>query len=202
MWKISRILGALCSLLLLLAGSASFVGVAFAATPAWKMEGRRYFLGHNLHVDQLNKVSSVNYQIRGELLPWGSEVRIERVSRNYLVFEDVASHRRYRYEFHWKTKSTVPLSEHLERVFLKSAEALQLQVAGLAEIDQDGIYEGRVKLGMSREGVLIAIGYPPEFANRAELLTDREWLYWVSRHSKMVVGFGRDGLVNRITGDY
>jgi hypothetical protein len=33
-------------------------------------------------------------------------------------------------------------------------------------------------------------------------MTDRDWTYWISRFSKMVVSFGRDGRVNRITGDY
>jgi len=159
-------------------------------------------LGINLHADHLlKKVSSVNYQLRGELIPWGTEVRIIRVYRNSLVFENVARHQRYLYEFHWKTKSMVPLQEHVKRVFLDNADELKKQVEAMSEVDKDGIYEGRVKLGMSREGVLIAIGYPPEFANRDELLADRDWLYWASRYSKMVVSFGRDGSVHQITGD-
>lgn len=202
MRKISTILGTLFSFLLL-AGSVAAAGLPPDTLPLRAMEGHYYFLGHNLHADLGNgKVSSVNYQLRGGMIPWGTEVRIVRVGRNSLVFEDVAKRRQYRYGFHWKTRYAVPLAEHLKRVFLESDSELRKQVDSLSEIDKDGIYEGRVKPGMSREGVLVALGYPPEFANREELLTDREWLYWINRFERMVVGFGRDGLVNRITGNY
>jgi hypothetical protein len=168
-----------------------------------RMEGHYYFLGCNLHADMIyNKISSVNYQLPGELLPWGTEVRILRVSNRRLVFEDVSKNRRYTYEFHWKTRRLGVLTEHLNRLFLESADQLKQRVEGLSGIDRDGIYEGRVKPGMSREAVLVAIGYPPEFANREALMTDRDWLYWISRHKKMIVSFGRDGLVSRVNGDY
>lgn len=202
MRKISTILSVVFSFLLL-AGVTVCAGYSPEAIPLREMEGRFYYLGSNLHADLgNNKVSSVNYQVRGDLIPWGAEVRIVRVARRYLVFEDVAKRRQYRYGFYWKTRTTVPLSEHLKRVFLENVDGLKKQVDGMSDLDKDGIYEGRVKPGMSREAVLIAIGYPPEFANRKELLADREWLYWINRFERMVVGFGRDGLVNRITGNY
>ena len=202
MRKISGILGLFIALLLL-AGVAVAAGLPLDTIPLREMEGHYYFLGNNLHADQENgKVSSVNYQLRGDILAWGTEVRVVRVARNYLVFEDVAKHRQYHYGFHWKTRTTVPLVEHLKRLFLESDTDLKKQVEAMSDLDKDGIYEGRVKLGMSREGLLIAVGYPPEFANREELLTSREWFYWINRFERMVVSFGRDGLVSRITGNY
>lgn len=202
MRKISIVLGVVFSLFLL-AGVAASAGYPPDDIPLREMEGRFYFLGSNLHADLgNNKVSSVNYQVRGDLIPWGTEVRVVRMGRRSLVFEDVAKRRQYRYGFHWKTRTTVPLSEHLKRVFLENVDELKQQVGAMSDLDRDGIYEGRVKPGMSREAVLVAIGYPPEFANRRELLAAREWLYWINRFERMVVGFGRDGLVNRITGNY
>lgn len=201
--KISTILVALFSLLLLAGAAAAAARVPPEALPLREMEGRYYFLAHNLHADPgSNRISSVNYQLRGEIIPWGTEVRIIRVGRNSLVFEDVARRRQYRYGFYWKTKYAVSLDEHVRRVFLDDAADLRQRVEALSETDKDGVYEGRVRPGMSREAVLIAIGYPPEFANREELMHDRDWLYWISRFERMVVSFGRDGLVNSITGNY
>lgn len=203
MRKITSILVAFCFFLLLPAGPVMAAGLSPETLPLRELEGRFLFLGNNLHADQASgKVSSVNYQLRGDMLPWGTEVRIVRVARKYLVFEDVAKKRQYRYGFHWKTSGAVPLLDHVKRVFVESVEELKKQVDAMSDVDKDGIYEGRVKPGMSREGVLVAIGYPPEFANRDELLTDREWLYWINRFERMVVGFSREGLVNRITGNY
>ncbi len=201
-----RIIKKLSAILFFLIVTSSLAAAAVLppdTLPLRQMEGHHYFLGYNLHADLLyKKVSSVNYQLQGSLLPWGTEVRVIRVQRNNLLFEVVGKGKRFRYEFHRRTRRSVPLVEHLGRVFLESPEQLKQQVNGMSEIDKDGIYEGRVKPGMSREAVLIAVGYPPEFANREVLMTDRAWIYWVSRHSKMVVSFGRDGLVSRIDGDY
>jgi len=198
-----KILSVILLVLIGAGGVAAAAGLPLDVAPLKKMEGHHYYLGYNLHADlPHNKISSVNYQLRGGLLPWGTEVRVIRVLRNSLLFEVVGKGMRYRYEFHRKTRQSVPLAEHLGRVFLESPDNLKLQVAGMSEVDKDGIYEGRVKPGMSREAVLIAVGYPPEFANRQALLSDRDWSYWISRFSKMVVSFGRDGRVRRIKGHY
>jgi len=198
-----KILGVILFALLVTGAVAAAAVLPPDTLPLKRMVGHYYFLGYNLHADLLyNKISSVNYQLQGAMLPWGSEVRIIRVGRNSLLFEDRRSGKRYRYEFYRKTRRSVPLVEHLSRVFLESPDQLKQQVEGMSEIDKDGIYEGRVKPGMSREAVLVAIGYPPEFANRKVLMTGRDWVYWISRYSKMVVSFGRDGQVSRITGDY
>lgn len=201
MRKISNILVAIFSFVVLLSGAAGANGRPLEVLPLQEMVGHYYFLGYNLHADHFaKKVSSVNYQIRGDLIPWGTEVRIMRVTRDFLVFEHVAKRQQYRYIFHWKTKSEGPVLEHVKKVFLDKVDDLTKQVEAMNAIDKDGIYEGRAKLGMSREGVLIAIGYPPEFANPEALMTDRDWLYWSSRYFKMVVSFGRDGLVSRVSG--
>jgi hypothetical protein len=190
---IIKIIGVILFSLVVGSVVATAAGLPPDTLPLKRMEGHYYFLGYNLHADlQFNKVSSVNYQLQGALLPWGTEVRVLRVQRNHLLFEVVGKGKRYRYEIYRKTRRSVPLAEHLGRVFLENPDRLKQLVAGMSEIDKDGIYEGRVKPGMSREGVLVAIGYPPEFANRQALMTDRDWSYWISRFSKMVVSFGRD----------
>ena len=196
----------LALILLALSGPGSALAVADLSPDGLflkRLEGRYFFLGCNLHADMINnKISTVNYQLPGEVLLWGTEVRIIRVGNRRLVFEEMKNNRRYTYEFHWKTRRIGLLPEHLGRVFLETADELQQKVEAMSGVDRDGIYEARVKPGMSREAVLVAIGYPPEFANREALETDRDWLYWISRHKKMIVSFGRDGLVSRISGDY
>ncbi len=165
--------------------------------PLLAMVGRTYYLGTNLHADMtFNKVSSVNYQ-KGGLLSWGRTVRIERVLRNWMLFADTRSGRRYRYEFHHKTRSATSLKKHVDRIFLDAAalSGLEVRIKGMSSVDQDGIYEGRALPGMTREGVIIAIGYPPEFANRGDLMTLRKWHYWIGRFDKMEVFFDRRGRV-------
>ncbi len=164
-----------------------------------EMEGQSYYLGHNLHGDLARrKVYSANYQLPGGLIPWGSEIQIIKIQRNYLSFKDVKTGLTWNYWFSGKTRRAVSLKEHLQRVFVRDIGLLRRQVAGLSKVDQDGIYEGRALQGMSRTGVLIANGYPPEFANSKDLMTVRDWYYWLSRFDKIKISFNRQGEVVKI----
>ncbi len=168
--------------------------------PLLEMVGKTYYLGTNLHADlTFNKISSVNYQ-SGGLLSWGRKVRIERILRNRMIFVDTESGRRYSYEFHRNTRSATSLKKHVQRVFLSETGYRELEgrVNSLPDIDKDGIYEGRVLPGMSRQGVIIAAGYPPEFANPGDIMTARSWHYWQGRWDKIVIHFDRRGNVARI----
>ncbi|MBU0480835.1 MAG: outer membrane protein assembly factor BamE [Proteobacteria bacterium] len=164
-----------------------------------KMEGKYYYLAYNLHGDQrLGKVSSVNYQLDGGLIPWGTEVKILKVYRNFLMFADKDSGKKWKYEFHYNSRQNQGLEEHIKSVFIEDPEPIRRKVESLSELDRDGIYDGRVRPGMSRDGVLITMGYPPKFANKRELMGAREWLYWSSRFNRITVEFDRNGKVSRI----
>lgn len=163
------------------------------------MEGQSYYLAHNLHGDGARrKVYSVNYQLSGGLIPWGSEIQIVKIQRNYLSFREVETGLTWNYWFSGRTRLAVNLKDHLQRVFVRDIDILRVQVTGLSELDQDGIYEGRALPGMSRTGVLIANGYPPEFANRKDIMKARDWYYWQNRFDKIKISFNRQGNVATI----
>lgn len=165
-----------------------------------KMEGKYYFLAHNLHGDARQlKVSSVNYQLRGGLISWGTEVKILKIFRNFMTFKDKASGKTWKYEFHYNSRRNGGLKKHIEMVFVPQIDQVRKLVESLSEVDKDGIYDGRARKGMSREGVLITMGYPPKFANKRELMESREWLYWSSRFNRIAVEFDRKGTVARIS---
>jgi hypothetical protein len=65
----------------------------------------------------------------------------------------------------------------------------------LSPIDVRGIREGQVYEGMTKKGVVFAIGYPPRHANPT--LAANRWLYWKTRHNKIAIYF-EDGLVNHV----
>lgn len=185
---------------LVYSGAAAAPGVLPADVAALReMVGQSYYLAHNLHGDRARrKIYSTNYQLGDALLPWGTEVRIAGVHRNYLAFQDGKTGLVWNYWFAGKTRKSVRLTEHVGRVFVKDIEPLRVRVAGLSELDRDGIHEGRALIGMSRIGVLVAIGYPPEFANSREIMAARDWHYWLSRFDKVTISFDRRDLVSRI----
>ena len=67
----------------------------------------------------------------------------------------------------------------------------------LSDVDRQGIEAGKALVGMSKEGVKIALGYPAR--HRTPSLEDKRWTYWRGRHDTYVVEFDADGKVAGIT---
>jgi len=62
---------------------------------------------------------------------------------------------------------------------------------------QDAIAAGKVSKGMTREQVIIALGYPRTDATPS--LSNSEWKYWTSNWEEYLVLWGQDGLVGDIS---
>jgi hypothetical protein len=67
---------------------------------------------------------------------------------------------------------------------------------GFTDVDIAGIFEGVAYEGMSREGVLAALGYPAPY--RTPSLDSPTWTYWADRSTVVTVTFGRDGKVESV----
>ena len=142
----------------------------------------------NLHPDeQRHRVYSVNYQQSG-LIPLCSKVKIESVDKRKMTFRLLDSDREYEYVFHNSLADPIP--KHLDKVFGKKCDAT---LGGLSEVDRKGIRSGTVLAGMSKRGVTLAIGYPPEHATPS--LDSDVWTYWKNRFGKMTVSFANGKVV-------
>ena len=145
----------------------------------------------NLHPDETRKrLYSVNYQQAG-LLPRCTRVKIESVSSNEMKFLAVDGGREYAYIFHNSMRDSVP--KHLDKYFGTSCDKSKVQK--MSKIDQEGIKTGQATEGMTKQGVILAIGYPPEHVTPTT--EGNAWRYWKNRFGTMVVHFA-DGKVVRI----
>jgi hypothetical protein len=64
---------------------------------------------------------------------------------------------------------------------------------------QEAIRQGRVMIGMSREQVIVAVGYPLTSENLS--LDAPQWRMWRSSHGEYQLNFSRDGHLTSVTGD-
>jgi hypothetical protein len=72
----------------------------------------------------------------------------------------------------------------------------KISLEGLSEIDRQGIAEGKPYVGMTKEGIRIALGYPA--VHRTPSLDACMWVYWTDRWTTMAIEFDADGHVKRI----
>lgn len=146
----------------------------------------------NLHPDEAHgRLYSANFQEPG-LIPRCSDVTIKSITDKRLVFTVNSTGREYLYIMH---KTNVdPWEQHLAKVFGTTCTPSD----GMSDIDQKGIKAGRAMVGMSKQGVIDAIGYPPTVLNPMDADT---WTYWRNRWATFRVVF-ENGKLSHIEGTY
>ena len=157
------------------------------------------YLKYNIHtqVDRANvlKGSYANYTNPGGghlIIPAGTKINISKKSRRGFYFtHDISSQEAF-VEFH-EPRMGMSVDAYID--LLTSASPVNL--AKFSATDQKGIKEGRAAVGMTREGVMTALGYPA--AHRTPDLDASRWIYWQNRFRTLAVDFGADGKVSSIT---
>ena len=93
------------------------------------------------------------------------------------------------------------------RTFIQSGNVIfrtrlphsQKNAAALAKKIQDAIAHAQIVLGMSREQVLMSVGYPVSSENHN--LEDKTWRFWLSSFQEFRVRFDDNGRVSDVEGD-
>lgn len=66
---------------------------------------------------------------------------------------------------------------------------------GLSKLDKKGVAEGKAIKGMTRKGVMAALGYPA--THRTPSPDSDTWVYWTNRYGTVAIEFGSgDTVVN------
>lgn len=146
----------------------------------------------NIHVDHKgNRIYSINYQ-SSILLPVCSQFTIDAISENAVKL----THKEIEYDYQWDkyTRKVRSLSKSFDTSFGEQCDAKKL--AKLSEIDKEGVRQGKALIGMSKQGVVFAMGPPPIHANPSA--QSDNWLYWRNRWGKRGIEFSGEGKVNNI----
>jgi len=122
-----------------------------------------------------------------KILLYGSSVTITR-SRNGFALIDEKSGRKIDVLAPSKYLAGKSLSDYLDLILSKSP----VSYMDLSEIDRKGISEGRPYKGMSKKGVMIALGYPAP--HRTASPDADVWYYWRNRYANYAVNF-ENGIV-------
>ena len=146
----------------------------------------------NLHPDEArSKLYSINFQQAG-LIPLCTEVEIVKANRKQIKFKVKETGKEYKYDHH--RNAGEDLDANAAKYFGKQCN--KDNVAKLSEVDQDGVKQGRALVGMSKQGVIYAIGYPP--VAKTPTLDATVWKYWSNRFNTFDVVFSADGKVTHV----
>ncbi|PZN83998.1 MAG: hypothetical protein DM484_03440 [Candidatus Methylumidiphilus alinenensis] len=150
--------------------------------------GQFYYTQFSLFQEQ-NNFRTTNYR-RGFLIPVNTRVSLVSISSKKaelkladsgqpLTIENVPKH----------------TNEDMQTAFKKIVGPRKVDIDTFSKAEQESILTGKVKKGMGRKAVLVAIGYPPQIETPS--LDSNDWTYWSSRFNKFIVHF-KNGKVDNI----
>jgi len=147
----------------------------------------------NLHPDMGHRLTyTINYQLPG-LIPVCSEVVVKSIGKSEMEFE--YSGLVYTMEYEKYTKGAgVAFPIALAYYFGPTCDQAKLKAFG--KVDKDGIVSGQPRVGMTKDGILFAMGRPPVHATPN--LEANYWLYWKNRYGKTAIIFDENGKVTEI----
>ncbi len=154
---------------------------------------------YNIHAQQSRrdiKASYAGYVDPGTghiIIPAGSRVEFSdsRARRSGFVIKVIDTGQEVFFEYH---RDRMQMSEQKYIAIITTDQPVSLD--HFSEVDRKGIESGKVYTGMSREGVLTALGYPAVHGTPS--LENDRWTYWRNRFVTMAVEFDPNGYVRNI----
>lgn len=154
-------------------------------------QNRTLYTCCNIHYESSN-VSDANYYVGGTV-PFGSPVHVTKAGRGEVTIQaggqELNLHHRY-------GPPNETLQQYLDKYLV--AEDPKMKAATYSRAAQEAIREGRVELGMTKDQVVLSLGYPP--AHRTPKLDAWEWTYWYNQWATYRVQFDQNGKVSQLIG--
>ncbi len=127
------------------------------------------------------QLTSINEWRGSVMIPACTPVLVRRARGREIIFD--AAGTRYRYVIH--RASRLPVQTHLQHYFGTQCPKMDQMSA----VDRQGVQTGLPAIGMSRAGVIAALGYPPD--HETPDLNMPAWTFWGSS-GRVVVHFNGD----------
>lgn len=167
---------------------AVFAAAAFGAAAQAMPEG---YTCCNLHYDK-DRISDANWR-RAAMIPAGARIKVieygsnranvEIDGRPFVIVQDYG-------------RREEPLQQFIQKLVVKGNP--QAKIAKYPEKIRQAVRDGMVIPGMTREQVIISVGYPP--THRTQSLDSSVWNHWASRAGRYEVHWNGRGTVDHIVG--
>ena len=157
-----------------------------------RLTGQSRYLCCNVHYEK-DEINDANYQV-GTLIPFGTHVDILEVRKNKVRFA-ATGHPPIWLELNYGEKA-LTFDQYLDRIFVEEDPHKKLGKKFPAKTLKQ-IEAGQVEPGMTKDQVLMAIGYPA--AHRTPTLEGSTWHYWHNRWVQFDVYFDEHDRVVRVT---
>ncbi len=140
------------------------------------------------------KASYANYTDPGEghkILAVNTLVEIKKWGRKGFIIVNRSNKNEVYFEYH-KARMQMSIEKYLQNITSPS----KISLNNLSEEDKEGIKKGRASRGMTKNGVMMALGYPA--VHKTPSLKSNKWIYWTNRFGTIAVNFDNNGIVTSV----
>ena len=171
---------------------AHLLAFALAAPAAFAQQLPEGYTCCNFHYDK-DWISDANWRTL-PMIPAGAKIKVLEYGWNRASVEIDGKPMRIGHDYGRKEQ---PLEAYIARLVVKDDP--QARIAKYPPKVKQAIKDGVVIPGMTREQVIIAVGYPP--THRTASLDSNVWNLWASRAGRYEVHFNSKGTVEKLVGE-
>jgi hypothetical protein len=154
-------------------------------------QGRMLYTCCNMHYES-GDINDANYYV-GTLLPLGSQATVQKLTARSVTFAADGHPLTLTQAYGTAQES---FQAYLDKVLVSDDPKVKL--ATWPQAVQDAVRQAHVEVGMTRDEVIMSLGYPP--THRTPSLNDTTWTYWYNRWVTYQVVFDESGKVRQIIG--
>ncbi|MHC4314594.1 MAG: hypothetical protein ACYSW3_19255 [Planctomycetota bacterium] len=170
------------------------LGMIGCQEPIQIKSGGTYHLNYNFHYTtergrRLGSVANFTKVAEHKILPYGSRVKVKSWRSGFSLIDEKTGN-----EINVLCRNRFLRGKSLSEYFDLILSNTTVSYTGLSEIDKKGISEGRPYKGMSKKGVMIALGYPCPYRTPSPDVD--VWYYWKNRFRNYTVNFENDLVVS------
>ena len=174
-----------------------FSGISCSNSPSRKealnllgqgIKGKVYYLRHSLYIHK--KIHFTTNYHASELIPINSEIRLLDINNRQLRIDIKGVSRAYIYNDIMYSNQTIGA------IFQRTLSETPISLDGLTPLERENVETGKIAPGMTKRAVIMAYGYPPYF--KTESIQENEWIYWITRSTKIRVKFTDNGILESI----
>ena len=139
------------------------------------------------------KASYANYTNPGAghmILAVNTPVQIKKWKKGFIIV-DTQNNKEILFEYS-EPRMQMTVEDYLGKI----TSASKVDLSQLSEKDQKGIKDGLASVGMTKEGVMMALGYPA--THKTPSPDSNRWIYWQNRFGTIAVTFDNQGIVSEI----
>ena len=143
-------------------------------------KGEKLYTQFSLYYEKDHHITT-NYR-KGVLVPINTEVEFVKASRKRITVRIPS----YDVTVHFENEEDYS-GEKIDGIFKRTFGRQPANISGFTGAEQSSITKGTVAVGMSKDAVIKAMGYPPK--HKTPTLNMDQWRYWKNRFDTMLVFF-------------